>query len=208
MKEKSHKKIFRCLGASNHVEEERQHLDFYATHPCAAIALMMVEKFDGLIWEPAAGNGHLAKELRKKYTVFCSYIVKRDFPCLEFDFLNLNYLSTKNISVNIVTNPPYSLAQEFIETSLRMIADGYKVCMFLKLTFCEGKKRGLFFKKYPPKRIYVFSSRVAVAKNGDFDLYAKSGGSAICYAWFVWEKGYTGETTLVWIPWFNKKGEK
>ena len=104
MKEKSHKKIFRCLGASNHVEEERQQLDFYATHPCAAIALMMVEKFDGLIWEPAAGNGHLAKELRKKYTVFCSDIIKRNFPCLEFDFLNSLFLLDHVASLLFISN--------------------------------------------------------------------------------------------------------
>lgn len=33
--------------------------------------------------------------------------------------------------------------------------------------------------------------------NGDFDMY---GSSAAAYAWFVWEKGYQGETI---VKWFN-----
>ena len=54
----------------------------------------------------------------------------------------------------------------------------------------------LFFKKYPPKTIYVFSGRIPCAKNGDFDKYPSS---AIAYAWFVWEKGYQGDTIVKWI---------
>ena len=198
MVEKAHKKIFRNLGASNHTKDERQELDFYATHPSAATALMDVEDFHGMIWEPAAGMGHLARELRKKHTVYCSDIIKRNYAVGEKDFLTVNM---QNMNINIVTNPPYKQAQEFIEKSLNVISEGYKVCMFLKLTFCEGKKRAIFFKKHPPKRIWVFSSRIAIAKDGDFEAYAKTGGSAICFAWFIWEKGYTGKTTLDWIPW-------
>ena len=33
--------------------------------------------------------------------------------------------------------------------------------------------------------------------NGDFDVL---NGSATAYAWFVWEKGYKGETV---VKWFN-----
>jgi hypothetical protein len=33
--------------------------------------------------------------------------------------------------------------------------------------------------------------------NGDFERYAKA--TAICYAWFVWEKGFKGDTIIRWI---------
>ena len=68
--------------------------------------------------------------------------------------------------------------------------------MFLKLTFLEGKSRRKFFKKYPPKKIYVCSGRIACAKNGDFKNQMSS---AVAYAWFVWEKGYQGKPTIEWI---------
>lgn len=46
--------------------------------------------------------------------------------------------------------------------------------MFLKIQFLEGKKRNKFFKKYPPKYIYVNSSRQNCARNGDFITYPGS----------------------------------
>ena len=98
---------------------------------------------------------------------------------------------------DIVTNPPYSKAREFVEHALEILEDGRKVAMFLKIQFLEGKARRALFDKYPPKVIYVSSSRLHCVMNGDFERCAKS--SAICYAWFVWEKGYTGDTVIRWI---------
>jgi len=77
------------------------------------------------------------------------------------------------------------------------IQEGRKVCMFLKLTFLEGKARKKFFEKYPPKTLYVSSSRINCARNGDFKSFTSS---AMAYGWYVWEKGYTGETQ---VKWFN-----
>lgn len=45
--------------------------------------------------------------------------------------------------------------------------------------------------------VYVSSSRLRCAMNGDFEKYAKS--TAVCYAWYVWVKGYTGDTVIKWI---------
>ena len=98
---------------------------------------------------------------------------------------------------NIVTNPPYACAQQFVEKALAIIPEGKKVCMFLKLTFLEGKGRRHLFKTQPPARVWVSSSRLLCAPNGDFDSVK---GSAVAYAWFVWEKGYHGDTV---IKWFN-----
>lgn len=69
--------------------------------------------------------------------------------------------------------------------------------MLLKTTFLEGKNRKAFFKENPPKIIYVSSSRINCAKNGDFEKYKSS---AISYSWFIWEKGFKGNTI---IKWFN-----
>lgn len=72
--------------------------------------------------------------------------------------------------------------------------------MFLKLTFLEGKARQIdLFSKHPPKKVYVFSERVMCAKNGDFETMKQTGGSAVAYAWYVWEKGYQGKTEIEWI---------
>lgn len=70
--------------------------------------------------------------------------------------------------------------------------------MFLKIQFLESKARRKLFRDYPPKYIYVSSSRLKCAMNGDFEKYAKS--TAVCYCWYVWEKGFNGEPV---VRWFN-----
>ena len=71
--------------------------------------------------------------------------------------------------------------------------------MFLKVQFLEGKRRKQLFKVFPPKVIYVSSSRILCAKNGEFGRMINGGGSAVAYAWYVWEKGYNGDTIVKWI---------
>ena len=72
--------------------------------------------------------------------------------------------------------------------------------MFLKIQFLEGNKRKLFFEETPPKTVYVFSKRQNPLRNGEaLDEKGKPWSSTMCFAWFVWEKGYSGKTTIEWI---------
>ena len=96
----------------------------------------------------------------------------------------------------IVTNPPYKHSLEFVEHALECVREGRFVCMFLKIQFLEGQKRKHFFLENPPVRVWVSSSRIKCAINGDFDA---NGQSAACYAWYVWQKGYKGKTELKWF---------
>ncbi len=189
--------IYKTLGASNHTDKEREEWDYYATEPKAMEVLLEVEKFNKDIWECAAGELHLVNVLREHdYNVRYSDIINRTDEDMEIiDFLT--YQGTWN--GDIITNPPYKYAQEFIEKSLEIIPKGNKVAMFLKIQFLEGKKRKELFQKYPPKVIYVSSSRLLCAKNGEFEKMIQGGGSAVAYAWFVWEKGYKGDTVIKWI---------
>lgn len=187
-------KVFTTLGASNHSREERQEQDYYATDPIAIHKLLEIEKFNHNIWECASGENHLAQPMVEAgYNVRCSDIIKRTPTTEQLDFLKYK----EKWVGDIVTNPPYKNAAEFVEKSMEVVQEGAKIAMFLKLQFLEGQKRRQLFIKYPPKVIYVSSSRIMCAKNGDFEKYNQS---AIAYAWFIWEKGYKGETI---IKWFN-----
>jgi hypothetical protein len=189
--------IYKTLGASNHTEKEREENDFYATEPKAVELLCQLEKFDKNIWENACGEGHLSNELIKQgYNVYSSDLIDRGYGEGNVNFLEYN----NSWNGDIITNPPYKFAKEFIEKSIEIIPDGNKVAMFLKIQFLEGKARKVLFKKYPPKIIYVSSSRLLCAKNADFKSMKEGGGSAVAYAWFVWQKGFNGKTT---IEWFN-----
>lgn len=187
--------IFKTIGASNHAEHEREKHDYYATEPAATEWLCRLEQFNGPILEPACGEGHISKVL----TAHGYDVESRDLINRGFGVPNCDFLSTDNVSWDgdIITNPPYRYASDFVEKSLQIITDGHKVAMFLKLTFLEGKARRKLFDTNPPTRVWVSSSRLKCAINGDFDSV---GGSATAYAWFIWEKGYKGETT---VKWFN-----
>lgn len=189
--------IYKTLGASNHTEKEREENDYYATEPKAIEWLMTLENLNSNIWECAVGGGHLADVLiQHGYNVKCSDIVKRCNYSEIIDFLETDV----KYDGDIVTNPPYKFAKEFIEKAISIVNDGNKVAMFLKIQFLEGKARKQLFEAYPPKTIYVSSSRLLCAKNADFDGMKAGGGSAVAYAWFVWQKGFTGKTT---VEWFN-----
>lgn len=191
--------IYKTLGASNHTDKERELNDYYATDPIAIDKLLKVEKPNKNIWECACGENHLSHRLEKfGYNVFKTDIIKRtdDIDCI-IDILKYDEYIWDG---DILTNPPYKYAKEFVLDALKLIEDGKKVYMFLKLTFLEGKARyNDLFSKYPPKTIYVFSERIMCAKNGKFEEMKAGGGSAVAYAWFVWEKGYNGVTEIKWI---------
>jgi hypothetical protein len=195
--------IYTTLGASNHTDKERETNDYYATEPKALELLLELENFSPYVWECACGEGHLSKVLKSHgYDVKSSDIVNRGYIETEtLDFLQVKKEDIKQeISRDIITNPPYKYAKEFVEHALDISMDSTKIAMFLKVQFLEGKARRDLFKKYPPKKIYVSSSRLLCAKNGDFQKMRDGGGSAVAYAWFIWEKGFTGDTV---VRWFN-----
>lgn len=185
-------------GATN--TRERVEHDYYATPYESTEALMKVEKFEGDFIEPCVGGGHIAEVLKKYYPnaeVVGIDLVDRGYEgTIVSSYFDYNFQG----DFNVVTNPPYSLAQEFLEHSLSQLKEGKKVAMFLKIQFLEGTKRKGLFKKYPPKNIYVFSKRQSPWRNGNpTDEKGKRWNSTMCFAWFVWEKGYTGKPVVDWI---------
>lgn len=197
---KKNDKVFTPLGSSNHTEAERAANDFYATDPSAVEKLLELEQFSRRIWEPACGQGHISRVLESHgHEVFSTDLVNRGYGNPEsVDFLAQNI---PDFDGDIITNPPYSHALEFVKRSLEIVRPGGKVAMFLKLQFLEGLERGEFYEATPPKKVYVSSGRLACAKNGDF----AHTNNAIAFAWYIWERGYTGKPVL---DWFNGKSAK
>ncbi len=185
--------IFIILGASNHSKNKREPNDYYATDPIAGELLLKVEPSLNNIWECACGEGHLAKVFAMHNKLGkATDLINRGYGSVE-DFLFNNELY---LNGDIVTNPPYKYAQEFVEHALSKVETGRKVCMFLKVLFLESQTRKEFFAQNPPRTVYVSSSRINCARNGNFNTY---NSGAIAYAWYVWVKGYQGETVIKWI---------
>lgn len=138
---------FKTIGASNHTDHERGDVDYYATEPAATDWLCKLETFCNPILEPACGEGHISKQLiAHGYEVTSRDLMDRGYGEIA-DFL---YFNTEKWTGDIITNPPYAAAQQFVEKALNIISEGHKVAMFLKLTFLEGKGRAELFKTAPP----------------------------------------------------------
>lgn len=139
------KSVFATMGASNHSETERQKNDYYATEPLAVELLLAKEKFSRRILEPACGEGHISKVLKRHgYDVISSDVIDYGFGGVQ------NFFNISSWGGDIITNPPYKLAKEFVQHALDIIPAGRRVAMFLKLTFLESKERQSLFKENPP----------------------------------------------------------
>lgn len=186
--------VFKTLGASNHSKGEREENDYYATDPRAVEMLLEREAFSENVWEIMCGEGHISKVLEAHgYNVRSSDKIDRGYG----EVLDFFTVEDKDLDCDIVSNPAYKIALPAVKKSLEVVGEGHKVAMLLRIQFLEGKERRKFFEVNPPKYIYVASSRLNCAKNGDFGTYPYN--SAVCYAWFVWEKGFKGEPRIRWI---------
>lgn len=185
---------FVTLGASNHSNTERAEHDFYATDRNSVRLFLDRFRLHRNVYECSCGTGDISEVLREYgYNVYSSDLIDRGYGVGGVDFLKLN---GKDLNVDIVTNPPFKYCLEFVEHALDIVADGRYVVMFLKIQFLEGKKRSALFKKYPPRYVYVHSSRQLCYLNGDT---SQKISSATCYCWFVWQKGFKGEPVIRWI---------
>ena len=181
---------------------ERVENDYYATPYDSTKVLLNNVEFTGNFLEPCVGGGHIVEVIKQYYPnedIFYMDIVDRGYEdTLVDNFLEHDFKGQK--FDNIITNPPYSLAQEFLEKSMEIINENGKVAMFLKIQFLEGVKRKEMFKKYPPKYIYVFTKRQNPWRNGkSVDEKGKPWSSTMCFAWFIWEEGFNGEPVVRWL---------
>lgn len=182
------------LGVNpNAVREEN---DFYATNPMALkLFLENYKELNKNVWECSCGQGHLSEELKKhNYNVYSSDLIDRGYGDVGIDFLKPSGITKWN--GDILTNPPFNLAEKFVERGMELLDEGNKLILFLKIQFLEGQNRKKMYETYPPKYVYCHSSRQQCSKDGRFDLYK---ATTQFYAWYVWEKGYSGDTIIKWI---------
>lgn len=181
-------KAHSIIGVSN----GREVNDFYPTPAYATELLLKFEKFDGNIFEPACGEGDISEVLIKHgYDVYSSDLIDRNYGDVGIDFLKYNGKKHNNI----ITNPPYKHALDFVLKSKEI--SNKKIAMFLKTVFLESDTRYNMFqdKEFPLKGIYQFSKRVTLSRGG---VKMKNSGM-ISYAWFVWDKDWIGEPIIRWI---------
>ena len=171
----------------------REIRDYYATHPSATRDILAVESFCHYILEPCCGGGFMASEIEKAGYEVAAYDIEDRGYGKQADFLTYDWEIGK---MDVITNPPYTSVIDFVRKALEVCKG--KVAFLLPLRYLSSQERYDFYKDNPPSRVYVYTNRICMAKNGEFEKY-DAGQNLETYAWYVWEKGYQGETVLRWI---------
>lgn len=182
-------------GFRNDAHNERQVNDYYATEPKATRCLLELDNFKE-VWECACGGGHMALELLQG-GVLVKATDKYDRGYYYGEDETLDFLEYKgDWSGDIVTNPPYKYASEFIKKGLSLLKEGRKLAIFVPVRYLSSKGRRQIFDEFPPYKVWVSSGRLNCAINGEFE---RCKGSPVDYCWIIWHKGYKGETKLGWF---------
>ena len=172
--------------------EAADSLDDFPTPPWATRALLehVVSKRSGLkhlsCLEPACGAGHMAKVLLEYFgTVYASDVHDYGYGAVaDFVAKSKKQLSAVPPAVDwIVTNPPFRLAEDFLEVALLRARVG--VALLTRTVFIESVGRyERIFKHNPPTRFAQFTERVPMVK-GRLD---KKASTATGYGWLVWKR--------------------
>ena len=175
--------------------------DLYPTPKSCTEELLKREKFVGRIWECACGLGDISEVLLDEgHTVLSTDIVDHGYENQSAiaDFLQCTY--SESIQRNIVTNPPFKYANEFIKHGIELTKPhNGKLALFLRFNIAEGQKRyHEIWSKNPPARVWIFSKRQTLWRGKEKKPKGRSGTTA--YAWYIWEGGTDpGETRMKWI---------
>lgn len=134
------------------------------------------------ILEPACGSGSIVTEIenfptRVPLCIDCMDIDPNSFDCRQGDFLEED---PEPIFDLIITNPPYSYAQEFIDHARKFLRGPESaLCFLLRINFLGAQKRASWWRENGPSGIYVTPRRPS---------FRKGKTDATEYAWFLWDE--------------------
>lgn len=180
-------------------------LDFFPTPPWATRALceLVLPQFavrgpaDLTVWEPAAGEGHMAEVLRESFGAVIASDVHdygRGYAVGSFVGDGPDRMAAPAGVDWIITNPPFNLSIDFAR---RAIAEArYGCALLVRTAWLESGERWQLFCRTPPTHVAVFMGRVAMVR-GRFDPGASS---ATSYSWVVWNHPVGAGTRLLFIP--------
>ena len=204
-------RVFKLMGS--HSATERAKDDFYMSSDDIAHALWKCIGYgmknnsrtypifiDALFVDSSVGTGTLLHDIEEQYEDTLGYdIVDRGYPdVIVQDWLTVKEIpNPRNKPKIIVQNPPFKLALEFVQHGLELLNKGELLFSLHRLLFLEGGERfgKLYGNKQKPKYVFVFAKRVSCIAP---DVPGK-GQNAMCYAWFMWQKGFRGNTQIKWI---------
>ena len=209
-------RVFKLMGS--HSATERAKDDFYQSSPEIANALFECVKAgikrntvyaagleNTVVIDSSVGTGTLLEPFKK----ICRFQIGYDIADRGYENVRIQDWLTvrpgdeaKEIWFHrypkiIIQNPPFKLALEFVQHSLELLEKGELLFSLHRIQFLETRERfaKLYGNKQKPKYVFIFANRVTCVAP---DVPNKGQG-AMCYAWFMWQKNFRGNTQIKWI---------
>lgn len=188
------KATYANIGASSHSTKARAENDYYSTDETAIRLLHRNNLLDKDVpyWETAVGGGRLAKELKR-----LGYNVSKETDLYDRGYgeSGVDFFKCKEVfQGNTITNPPYSVINEWIIHSLKITSN--KIYIFCRIQTIETMNRWRIYKNNPPLYICPFVKRVRCYRNDN----KKREDNAVCYSWFIWDNQIDNKETYVkWL---------
>lgn len=196
-----------AIGTKTATKDERGD-DLYETPVEAVRALLALESFSQTVLEPSVGKGAIMRPMEAAgYDVRIADIVDRGIATQHgecqsvVDFLTWLAPEGDGPLVDIVTNPPYGVANAYIAHALKVFRPA-KMAMLLNLNFMcgfEDDDRRFVMDENPPSRVYVFTRRLPMMHRDGWD--GPKASSQMNTAWFVWERNPDGSYGNGWSSW-------
>lgn len=172
--------------------------DFYETPQDCILNFLQHHPLDpnAVILDPCAGTGSFPKALRK--AGYLNHIDAIDVDESVYDVVDANNRHCEDFLELeppykydvIFSNPPYSLAEEFIRKAFTLVnKDNYEIIFLLRLNFLESKKRYDFWQEFPVNDIYVLANRPSFTGNGT---------DATSYAFLVFRNSKEQSVKVIW----------
>lgn len=175
--------------SGNNSSGKRKKSDFYET------PYSLTQQFlDATQWnkaastlEPACGDDAIVKVLSKNnFTNTTAYDIE------------VNFLTETNKYEQIITNPPFSLAKQFIFKSKEI---SEKFALLLPLSYLHGKERFdtvYSDREFPLDSVYVFTRYPMLGDKLRED--GKYNTGMMVYAWFLWDKNSENQEPVIrWL---------
>lgn len=179
--------------------EPHDSLDDFPTPPwatrsfCEWIVRRSIDKLTGMsAREPAANRGHMVRPLQEYF----GSVEAADVHDYGAGYAVQDYLFGPAPSLVdwTITNPPFRLAEQFIDRALETSKVG--VAVIVRTAFLEGVGRyERLFRNLAPSDVLQFSERVVMHRG----KLSPKGSTATAYCWLVWRHTAPG-SQMHWLP--------
>ena len=158
---------------ANASASDRNDVDFYPTPHAVTHAFLASWPVTGVVWECACGTGSMSESLKSSGL----QVISTDLNDFGYGTAGVNFLTETCESDWIITNPPFSMASQFIE---RAVSLHRPFAFLLKSQFWHALKRYKLFMNHPPEAVLPLTWRP------DFLNGAKGGSPTMDCIWTVW----------------------